>query len=339
MAYFLDPEERHGLGTAMVDALLKQLHGGPKLDSAGAIPNQPFDCEAFLGSREWEVKRQVPATRPDVVIGDLSWTGRIDVYLTNDELGIAVVVENKIEAAVNNPLESYVRRAALDYDTVVLAILAPYGARLSDAQEPWVTKAVTYDNLLTQLDEEQSVGDPVAEDADVQRSLDLLDQFREVRQRGRGTVDYTNEAKYVSEFRQLVSEHADSVAEFFSAVSKVNKLVRARSARLEPLIAERLTAAGLETSWESHSGNIGKSKWVYAWNAYHLVDSDTSVELIMTPDPSIPAPITFKAYPGRSYAYYEDFKHIPIGVGWEAADAAIADAFLRTVGELLRRHP
>ncbi len=228
--------------------------------------------------------------------------------------GIAVVIENKIGAALNNPLESYVRHAAAaGYKTVLLTALAPYPVRLSSAQIPWVTRALTYEELFTQLEIEQTSLDtsPGDRDAAVLRSLDLLDQFREIRQRGARAVDYTNEARYVNDFRQRLSGHAEAVTEFFTAVATINKLFRARSARLEPLIRERLAEAGLTPDWEAHSGHVGKDKWVRAWNAYHLVDSDNSVELIMTPDPRQASPITFKAYPGRSYKYYDDYDHTP----------------------------
>ena len=46
-----------------------------------------FDCELFLGSTEWEVSRQTPVAGPEAIVSDLSWNGRIDVYLTNDEWG------------------------------------------------------------------------------------------------------------------------------------------------------------------------------------------------------------------------------------------------------------
>lgn len=340
LAYFLDPSERHGMGGALVDALLSLLRGDPVLGADGRGHNASFLEDPFVGSSEWSVGCQVPVTAPETAHSALSWAGIMDLYLTNDALGIAVIIENKIGAPLNNPLESYVRHAvAQGYSTVLLAVLAPYRHTLDDEPTRWATAAITYPALFERLRETFAFADHSLSDSslDVRRSLDLLQQFREIRERSAATMEYSSEAEFVNGFRQMLSGRETAVDEFFNAVKQVNRLVRERSRRMEPLIRERLHPAGVETGWEAHGEST--QRWVYAWNAYHLVDSDNSIELIMTPDPSRAGPITVKAYPGRTYKNYPDFDHITFGVNWQSSDEEVADAFLGVLARLLQGHP
>lgn len=339
LAYFFDPGERHGMGSTFVDAFLSLLSGQAVLGDAGLLHDAPFAEGPFLGSSEWTVGSQVPVAAPQIPHGELGSPGIMDLYLTNDALGIAVVIENKIDAPLDNPLETYARHAVEGYSTVLLAVLAPYQHALSDEQARWVSRVITYQALFERLREMTEFTDHLADDSsiDVRRSLELLDQFQEVRERSANTVDYASEAQFVNAFRQQLSGREGAVDEFFNAVTQVNRLFRERSRRLEPLIRERLEVAEVETGWEAHGEN--NQRWVYAWNAYQLGDSGNSIELIMTPDPGLPGPITVKAYPGRTNRPYPDFDHITFGVDWQSSDEEVADAFLGVLARLLQDHP
>lgn len=341
LAFFLDPSERHGMGGALVDTLLSLLGDGPVLDAGGRIPESRFACEQFLGSSEWSVDRQVAVTAPESARSALTWPGIMDVYLTNRALSIAVVIENKIDAPLHNPLESYVRHAVAEgYSTVLLAVLAPYELTLDGEHARWATRGITYRALFERMRETSALSDRPLGDSnlDVRRSLDLLQQFRETRERGAMTMDYTNDADFVNKFRQMLSGHEPAVEEFFEAVQTMNQLIRQRSKRLEPLIREQLNTLGVETDWEAHAAGNNKG-WAYAWNAYHLVESKNSIELIMTPDPRRASPITAKAYPGREYEIYRDFDHIPFGVEWHASDEEVAEGFIVVVRKLIQEDP
>lgn len=76
-----------------------------------------------------------------------------------------------------------------------------------------------------------------------------------------------------------------------------------------------------------------------AWNAYHLVESNNSIELIMSESPKKAGPITVKAYPGRAYQVYPSFDHITFGVDWHSSDEEIAHAFVLIVDRLTQQHP
>ena len=47
-----------------------------------------------IGSTDWSVNRQVSVRALQGRIGELSWSGLIDPYLTNEELRIAVIVQD-----------------------------------------------------------------------------------------------------------------------------------------------------------------------------------------------------------------------------------------------------
>ncbi len=340
LGYFLDPRERHGLGGALVDALLSLLEGGPVLGAAGRVPGSPLLVSRFTGSTQWNVERQIAVAPPESAHTALSWAGIMDLYLTNDERNVAIVIENKIAAPLNNPLESYVHHALDEgYATVLLVVLAPYKHALDEKCKRWITRAVTYEALFERLGELSPLHSRAAltSSLDVRRSFDLLEQFREIRQRSAKPMAYSNDAEFVNGFRRLLSSHDAAIGEFFDAVQTINRLFRERSERLEPLVRSQLEALGIQTDWESHSHQ--NARWVYAWNAYHLLDSDNSVELILTPDPKRAGPITVKAYPGRTYKLYPEFDHVTFEVDWGASDEEVAEAFSAVVRRLVAEHP
>jgi hypothetical protein len=80
LAFFLDPEESHGLGTLVLDALAK-------------VGNIATADEGMGGSVS--VAREVTTDKGN----------RIDLLIESDDR--AVVIENKIHAAARNPFEDY----------------------------------------------------------------------------------------------------------------------------------------------------------------------------------------------------------------------------------------
>lgn len=79
LAFYMDPEESHGLGTLVLDALM----------SFGASA----ETDVAIGGSV-SVEREVATDK-----------GRIDILITSDDH--AIVIENKIHAGVSNPLEDY----------------------------------------------------------------------------------------------------------------------------------------------------------------------------------------------------------------------------------------
>lgn len=339
LAYFLDPSERHGLGTLPLDSLLTTFDGAPLIgpDGRGA---ETFDASAARASTDWVVQRQVRVPSVSDNPADLGWTGIIDLYITHEALGVAIVIENKIDAVLNNPFASYARYAIEGgHKSVVLVVLAPFEHRLSGEESRWASRAVTYPAWLAEVEAgltALTATDESTSTEDARRSLEILTQFIEVRRDATMTQDITAEARYIDEFRAARNANSQQIDEILDAVQEVNKLTKARSKRLEPLVGERLVAAGLSTGWEAHGAS--SERWPLAWNAYHFEDADISVELLMSQNPRFESPIFVKAYPGRSYKLFGDVDNVPLGTTWEQTDDEIADAFVARVTDILRSH-
>ena len=116
------------------------------------------------------------------------------------------------------------------------------------------------------------------------------------------------------------------MSKFLTARSNVERTLRARIRRLEPLIDTQLKDAGLVVGWESHSGSKG-----VAWNAYHFPEIDWSYELKLSVKPEHPSIFIYE-YRGRTY---EDEIIHPFSLGWSASDAEIAAEFVAQVAHLI----
>ena len=169
LQFFLDPNERHGLGSLVIDALLTVLDGAPLIGPAGKT-DALFGAEEFLGSDTWEVDTQVAF---------------IDVYALNTDRGIAIVLENKIGHTLDNPLDRYATHALTEpkITNVLVAALAPEHRTAPPGQENWLSRAITYAELSQQIKASPQLIDHLLSpaDRDQRRSLELLQQFIESR--------------------------------------------------------------------------------------------------------------------------------------------------------------
>lgn len=314
LQFFLDPNERHGLGSMVIDALLRTP---AELRAVGAegVTGPPLDLDELTGSDAWEIGTQV---------------GFIDVYAVNRELDVAIVLENKIGHVLNNPLRSYVARAKADgFSTVLVFVLAPESREhLDSAQQEFVSAAITYSALSDEIKRTPELIEFLLapHDLDQRRSLELLQQFIEARSGGKDMSDLENEAQRLDEWRAILETHGAAVKAFEEARGSVGRLIRDRRKRLEPLLAERLAAAGLVPEWESHGGLREET-----WSAYYFPDADWSVELKFSADPTRPEIFVYD----RRGKTYKDSTIEPLGLSWTATDEQIADAFIRRAVEIL----
>lgn len=310
LLFFLDPNERHGLGSLVIDALLSLLDGAELIGADGRT-GVSFDSGSHLGSDEWELGSQVEY---------------IDVLAVNRTSGLALVLENKIGHVLNNPLDLYARRALAEesIDSVLVVTLAPQHRVAAGAQAGWHSRSITYAELGAQVRSSSDLVDHLLSPIDLnqRRSLDLLQQFMEARTEGWSMTDNAVEAARIDEWRTLLEDHGDAVSRFLTARSTVERTLRARSKRLEPLIDAQLKEAGLVVGWESHSGSKG-----VAWNAFHFPDIDWSYELKLSVRPENPSIFIYE-YRGRTY---RDESTHPVDLGWAASDAEIAAEFVNQV--------
>lgn len=310
LQFFLDPNERHSLGSLVVDALLRTLKTVPAIGQDGAT-GEFFEAEEAVGSSAWEIGTQVEF---------------IDVYAVNRELGVAIVLENKIGHVLNNPLREYAAHARADgFGTVIVVVLAPdLRGHLEIEQQKYVSAGITYADLSEEIKRSPELIEYLLApgDLDQRRSLDLLQQFIEARSGEVAVTDLEDESRRLDEWRKILDEHGAAIRAFEEARSSIGRLIRDRRKRLEPLIADGLATAGLTTEWESHGGLREET-----WNAYYFPATDWTVELKFSADPVHPAIYVYD----RRGQTYKDSTIEPLGLPWVASDQEIADAFVATV--------
>lgn len=315
LQFFLHPKERHGLGPLVIDALLRLLDGAPTIGPDGRR-SKTFVARAAQGSGAWEVATQVDF---------------IDVYATNAELGIAVVLENKIGHVLNNPLKKYAEYARHDgFDTVLVAVLAPESREHPDAvQKNYLSRATTYAQLSTEIKRAPELVEFLMSPGglDQRRSLDLLQQFIEARHGEKNMTDREDEAKRLREWRNILTQHQAAIKKFEDARGNIGRLISDRRKQLEPLIADRLEERGLKTDWEAHGGIREET-----WNAYYFPAADWTVELKFSADPARPLIYIYD----RRGLTYKDSTAEPLGdLVWTDSDGTIADAFVERVVQIL----
>jgi hypothetical protein len=314
LQFFLDPNERHGLGTLVIDALIRLLDGAPMIGPLGRT-DTTLNADDVLGSTAWEIGTQVEF---------------IDVYAINRELGLAIVLENKIGHVLNNPLRKYAEHARDDgFTSVMVAVLAPsVRSHVMAEEQPYMSAAITYGALADAIKHSPGLIEFLLSplDLDQRRSLDLLQQFIEARTGDVPMTDLEAEAARLAEWRAILNEHGAAITAFEQARASVGRLIRDRRKRLEPIIAEAFAAADLETGWESHGGLQEDT-----WNAYHFPDPDWTVELKFSADPVRPAIFVYD----RRGNTYKDSTITPLGLEWTAPDDEIVAAFVAHVITIL----
>jgi hypothetical protein len=315
LQFFLDPGERHGLGSTVIDALLRTLDGASMI-TGSRLAEKTFAAADFLNSSDWDIGTQVDF---------------IDVYAVNREYGIAVVLENKIGNELNNPLDTYAKVALRDPDieAVLVAVLAPQRRAAPAGLERWLSRSITYSELADEIKRSPGFVEHVLDPGgrDERRSIELLQQFLEVRTGDRTMTDVEGEAERLAEWRALLSEHSAAIKQFESTRRQFSRLLRERNKRLEGVLAVKLSEAGLTTTWEAHGGAAAGPDY---WNAYCFSPQDWSIELKLSTSPELPSVIYVLDYKGRTY---KPKRIESLDVDWSASDEEVADAF---VGRVLR---
>lgn len=308
LQFFLDPSERHGLGSMVIDALLRTL-GGANVISAGGLADAPFVAGSVSGSSAWEIGTQVEF---------------IDVYAVNRDHRIAVVLENKIGHELNNPLDKYATTALTDPDVdgVLVAVLAPEKRATPSRLERWLSRAITYSDLAEEIKRSPGFVEHLLDPGgrDERRSIDLLQQFIEARVGDSEVIDLAGQADRIGEWRTLLNEHSAAINRFESAKKDISRLLRDRNKTLDVILAGKLDDAGLTITWEAHGGT-----GVDYWNAYCFSPQNWSIELKLSTLPEHPSVIYVLDYKGRTY---KPKRIESLDIEWGASDEEIADAFV-----------
>ncbi|MBA2512592.1 MAG: PD-(D/E)XK nuclease family protein [Rubrobacteraceae bacterium] len=197
LAFFMDPEESHGLGTLVLDALT-------------SVGN---DAEADTGiGGSISVEREVGTDR-----------GRIDILITSDDH--AILIENKIHAGVSNPFDDY--DAHLDYiaegreKLKFLLTLYP-----TDEGSEWDFKNLTHEEFVGQI---RSLLGRYVSDANTRyltMFLDFLNTLENLRR----------ETRMNPEFVHFLAERRDDIRRFFDDLKDFRNELRSKVQELESMI-------------------------------------------------------------------------------------------------------
>jgi hypothetical protein len=310
-----------------VDALLTHLDGKP---TAGAVDGKrvAFVARDYLGSSDWVV-----ATEQATLDGN-----RVDLFLTNDERKVAIVIENKLDAAVYNPFESYARHAMRSYPTSLVVVLAPSPRTATVSGAPidqWTSASLAYDDIFDSVMPTLSAA-PTQVDP---RSMDLLEQFVENTSAKGDTVDTAEESKILEEFWSAVRGREDSFVEFFRVLDEVNSILKGRAERLRSVILERFEARGIEVdesfvvAGNDHGWGRRNGLVAVVYLGFHLA-AGPGVELVLGFFPERRAyEFTIKAYADRRKPNncIPGYDHIALAAGYADNDWDIALKFIEVV--------
>jgi len=320
LEFFLNPKERHGLGTLIVDALLKSLEGASFISTSA-----DFAPEEFLGSDSWEVATQIEY---------------IDVCITNDELDIAIILENKIGHELNNPLDNYLDRVFLkNYSKKLMVVLAPkVNSHVKGAElDQYISKHLTYNELFEQIESAAEWSDFKANPSgeNQRRSLEILNQFMEIRKKI--VMDRTQEALELEEWIDFLEKNSEEINDFDNKRSEMQKKIRDRRSGLQEPIEIALNNLGFEYKDVGQGGRP-----TMQWNAYYFPQQDKTVQLLLSlesnKDGKQDELITVFSYNGP-YANKDkkgEQRKALSGANWASTNEEIAEAFAKRAQEILR---
>lgn len=218
-AYFLDPSERHGLGTLFLEVLIPLLQ--EQLDERGKALLDGIDVSS---ADDWLADTEVVTDRRN----------RIDLLLSSPSLGIALAIENKVLVPVNNPLDDYREYAeenlkSNDAGGNGYCILLSTSQIVGDG--PDVDAYVTYDDVLAKamarLPSRLSTADA--------RSLDILMQFIDNYSEKAAKMISKIDEEVGSFLEQLEGKDRD-VREFLMSIGELSAILKSRGKRLLQLI-------------------------------------------------------------------------------------------------------
>jgi hypothetical protein len=196
LAFFMDPEEPHGLGTLVLDALM----------SVGDN-NEAYEVVGGNVSVEREVNTE---------------KGRIDILITSDDH--VILIENKIYAGVSNPLDdysSYLDQIANDHDKHKF-ILTLYP---TSAGSNWSFTNLTHSKFVEQI---RSMLGHYVTSADTRHLTIFLDFLNTLENFQRGS---RMDRKLV----KFLAERSDDVGDLFADLKRLRVEMREKVQELQTL--------------------------------------------------------------------------------------------------------
>ena len=198
LAFFMDPQESHGLGTLVLDALV----------SAGGI-----DASEGSISSSVSVDREVTTQAGN----------RIDLLITSDDH--AILIENKIYATVNNPFADYTSYLDLNHGDLVGHKILLTVFPTSEGHE-WGFANLTYTDLVGEI---RSLLGRYVSSADTRHLTIFLDFLNTLENLQRGT-------RMDRELIEFLADRNDDVHDLLAKVKGFKDELRSKIQELQNLV-------------------------------------------------------------------------------------------------------
>jgi len=217
LAFFMDPEESHGLGSLVLDALLSIGHSTETTEDIGG---------------NISVEREVSTSK-----------GRIDILITSENH--AILIENKIHAVARNPFDDYA--AYLDgiangrNKRKILLTLDPTNAGIR-----WGFANLTHEELVGQI--RSLLGRYVAE-ADARHLTMFLDFLNTLENLQKGS-------RMNQELVKLLADRGDDIRNLFSAMGSFRADMRSKCEELNSLVNIEHYPDIKQVYWRNHTVNM-----------------------------------------------------------------------------------
>ena len=150
LAFYLDPEAEHQLGSLVLDSLFSALIKTLETTPEGKFDNQPTQLSSLKEIIEKKSINLALTPSREVSTENIK---KIDLLLEGDDW--VMVIENKIYAAQNNPFKEYEQFVNDNYETneyneykKFFVILSPEGYAIN---ENWI--GLSYEDFITKIEE------------------------------------------------------------------------------------------------------------------------------------------------------------------------------------------
>ena len=146
LAFYLDPEAEHQLGSLVLDSLFSALIKTLETTPEGKFDNQPTQLSSLKEIIEKKSINLALTPSREVSTENIK---KIDLLLEGDDW--VMVIENKIYAAQNNPFKKYeqfVENYKTTKDKIFFVILSPEGNSIN---KKWI--GLSYENFITKIEE------------------------------------------------------------------------------------------------------------------------------------------------------------------------------------------
>ena len=211
LAFFLDPEESHDLGTTVLESLLRVVDENLDISEPENI----------------EVRREDQTAEGS----------RIDIVVSTSEYVIGI--ENKIRHGLNNPLREYMEHLEVEAAgsrKIVPIVLTPKPKSAANDAKKEGFKVTAYDDFLASLSRALNDRADSADPAKRRYRWFLEEFMKEMKCQAAGSI-------LGEEWLRFLADNQESVDRLWKSLSDLNKEMERKARQLREMLASEFPAA------------------------------------------------------------------------------------------------